>query len=109
MSAFRPRRSLKLYQAIAELETGRDWQRHDYTPDFIVRLKDEQKTHLILETKGWDPLAEVKIAAANRWVAAVNADGSFGVWRYEIARKVDEVKAILDATAKARSLIGVGV
>lgn len=74
-------------------------QRHDYTPDFIVRLKDEQRTHLILETKGWDPLAEVKIAAANRWVAAVNADGSFGVWRYEIARKVDEVRAILDAAS----------
>lgn len=40
--------------------------------------------------------AEVKSAAANRWVAAVNADGQFGVWRYAIARKVADVNTILD-------------
>jgi type III restriction enzyme len=73
-------------------------QRHDYLPDFIVRLNDADGTHLILETKGYDPLAEVKIAAARRWVAAVNADGSFGKWRYEIARGIEEVNAILDAS-----------
>jgi hypothetical protein len=34
--------------------------------------------HVILETKGFDPLEEVKRAAAERWVAAVNADGNCG-------------------------------
>ena len=51
-------------------------QAHDYVPDFIVRLKTTPPIHLILETKGFDPLEEVKRAAAERWVAAVNADGT---------------------------------
>lgn len=59
-----------------------DGQRHDYIPDFIVRLA--RGVHLILETKGHDRLEDVKRAAAERWVDAVNADGSFGEWRYAI-------------------------
>jgi type III restriction enzyme len=65
-------------------------QPHDYVPDFLIRLKCEQPTHLILETKGYDPLAEIKAAAANRWVAAVNADGRFGRWAYEMVRTPTE-------------------
>ena len=71
-------------------------QAHDYVPDFIVRLRTEPPTHLVLETKGFDDLADVKSAAAQRWVAAVNGDGRMGVWRYEIARKVDDVRRVLD-------------
>ena len=65
--------------AIPYLHNG---QMHDYVPDFIVRLKTEPASHLILETKGYDPLEEVKAAAAERWVAAVNADGTYGPWAY---------------------------
>ena len=68
-------------------------QPHDYIPDFIVRLQGGG--HLVLETKGFDDLAEVKAAAAERWVAAVNADGQFGQWRYAMARKVHEVRRVL--------------
>ena len=71
-------------------------QAHDYIPDFIVRLKADPHAHLIVETKGFDDLAEVKTAAAQRWVAAVNADGRMGTWHYSIARKVDEVRRALD-------------
>lgn len=71
-------------------------QAHDYVPDFIIRLKTEPRTHLVLETKGFDDLADVKSAAAQRWVAAVNADSRMGLWRYEIARKVDHVRRVLD-------------
>ena len=53
-------------------------QMHDYVPDFLVRLKDLPNTTIILETKGFDPLAEVKASAAARWVSAVNAEGSYG-------------------------------
>jgi type III restriction enzyme len=74
-------------------------QTHDYLPDFVVRLKAVGH-HLILETKGFDELAEVKAGAAERWVAAVNADGQFGVWRYAMARSVAKVRAILDAIAQ---------
>lgn len=59
---------------------------HEYQPDFIARLNSDQPTHLILETKGGrDQLWEVKAAAAQRWVAAVNADESFGRWEYRVA------------------------
>jgi type III restriction enzyme len=65
-------------------------------PDFIVRLKTSPVVHLILETKGFDDLAEVKAGAARRWVAAVNADGQFGRWQYEMARAMPRVRALLD-------------
>jgi len=67
-------------------------QSHDYIPDFIIKLsKDSEKEHhLILETKGFDPLEDVKKAAAERWVKAVNEDGQFGAWHYAIARKPQE-------------------
>jgi len=75
-------------------------QAHDYVPDFIVRLKAEPPVYVILETKGFDPLEEVKTAAAKRWVAAVNADGSYGRWRYEIAKRVADIPALLTADAR---------
>lgn len=80
--------------AVPYLHNG---QPHDYVPDFIVRLKGTPARHLIIETKGFDELAEVKSAAAHRWVTAVNADGSFGVWDYAMARSIAAVRDILDA------------
>jgi len=74
-------------------------QMHDYIPDFIVRLKAEKPHHVIVETKGYDPLEEVKKAAAERWVKAVTADGRYGRWSYAIAKKPEEVSAILDRFA----------
>jgi type III restriction enzyme len=69
-------------------------QAHDYVPDFLIKLIDGR--HLILETKGYDPLEEVKVAAARRWVDAVNADGSFGRWSYAIARNPNDVPSLID-------------
>ena len=43
--------------AIPYLHNGQD---HDYYPDFIIRLKCDPPLHLVLETKGYDPLEEVK-------------------------------------------------
>ena len=74
-------------------------QPHDYVPDFLVRLSGASSVHLILETKGFDELAEVKAVAAQRWVAAVNADGQFGTWSYAMARSVPQVRTILDEVA----------
>jgi type III restriction enzyme len=48
-----------------------------------------------LETKGYDELDEVKRAAAERWVAAVNADGTHGRWYYGVAKRVAEVDGII--------------
>jgi type III restriction enzyme len=77
-------------------------QPHDYVPDFIVRLAGAPNEHLILETKGFDDLAEVKADAAKRWVAAVNADGQHGRWRYVMARSVEAVRTTLDGLVGAR-------
>ena len=80
--------------AIPYLHNG---QPHDYQPDFLVRVKADSPLTLILETKGYDPLAEVKTAAAERWVAAVNADGRNGRWAYAVARDPSAVAGLVDA------------
>jgi len=41
----------------------------------------------------------VKRAAAERWVAAVNAEGSYGRWAYRIAKKTTEVSGIITAAS----------
>jgi hypothetical protein len=64
-----------------------------------IRVIDQEvscKT-LILETTGYDELADVKAAAAERWVAAVNADGQHGTWRYVMARSVQAVREAITA------------
>jgi len=72
-------------------------QPHDYLPDFIVRL--DNGVTLILETKGYDELEEVKAAAARRWVDAVNAEGSFGEWRYAVLHDMGAIPDVLDAAS----------
>ena len=57
---------------------------HDYAPDFVIRLHSDDERYMILETKGYDPLKEVKKAAAERWVNAVNAEGKFAAWVFEM-------------------------
>ena len=80
--------------AIPYLHNG---QTHDYEPDFIVRLKSDPPLNVIVETKGYDPLKDVKRQAAERWVSAVNAEGRFGSWRYELIEKISDVSAKLAA------------
>jgi type III restriction enzyme len=54
----------------------------------------------VLETKGFDPLEAVKVAAARRWVAAVNADGRYSSWAYAIAKRVADVEAAVAQAAR---------
>lgn len=81
-------------------------QHHDYIPDFVIRLQGPSPRYLILETKGYDLLEDVKAQAAIRWVNAVNADGSFGNWAYEIVHKPEEVPARLDGVTQAPQAAG---
>jgi len=77
-----------------------DGQMHDFIPDFIVRLRTGEGTmNLILETKGYDPLDEVKEAAARRWVNAVNADGRWGRWDFAMARQMTDVGYLIGEAA----------
>jgi type III restriction enzyme len=74
-------------------------QPHDFEPDFIIRLAGGGDRFLILEMKGYDPLAEVKKQAATRWINAVNAQGRHGTWQFTIARRVGEVQDAITAAA----------
>lgn len=78
-------------------------QNHDYMPDFVLRLKsaDEETNYLILETKGFDPLAEVKRAAAVRWAKAVDTDGRYGHWKYAMAKNPNEVGPAIEAASRS--------
>ena len=82
--------------AIPYLHNG---QYHEYMPDFLVRLQAEGSEigTLILETKGYDKLAEVKRAAALRWVAAVNADGQYGRWAYRMINEPGETSIAISS------------
>ena len=40
--------------------------------------------------------------AAERWVAAVNAEGSQGRWAYRIARRPTEVSEVITTIAQSR-------
>ena len=74
-------------------------QTHDYEPDFIIRLAAASERFLILETKGYDRLAEIKEQAATRWVAAVNAEGRHGHWQFAMLRRVGAVGEAIAAAA----------
>jgi type III restriction enzyme len=54
---------------------------------------------LIAETKGYDPLEDVKKAAAQRWCAAVNAEGGRGLWNYAIVKRPADVAPLLTGAA----------
>lgn len=74
-----------------------------YVPDFVIRLTNG--VHLILKTKGHDPLEDVKAQAARRWVDAVNADGAFGERRYEIVHEMASVGALIDGEATSTTAV----
>lgn len=77
-------------------------QMHDYIPDFLIRLKCETEVTLILETKlFYDDLKEIKRAAAERWVEAVNADHSHGRWCYRMVGEATEINDAIEAVVRA--------
>ena len=65
-----------------------------YFPDFLVELTDGRR--LLIEIKGQAGDADLKKAAAERWCGAVNNDGRFGRWRYELCFGAHELRAVLD-------------
>jgi len=57
--------------------------RRRYVPDFMVKLSNG--TLLVLEIKGSDgPQNQAKRTALDEWVRAVNADGGFGRWTWDV-------------------------
>ena len=55
-----------------------------YYPDFIIRLANGE--YMILETKGKDkPRDKTKRDYLNQWVQAVNEQGGFGTWHWDVS------------------------
>lgn len=73
---------------------------HEFIPDFVIRFKDRENFHLILETKGYDKLRDIKESAAKRWCAAVNHHGGFGTWEFKM---VDGPAGVLPALKSSMS------
>lgn len=69
-------------------------------PDKDTTLKER---YLILETKGYDPMKEIKRTAALRWCTAVNNQGGYGRWAYRLATSPEQVRPILDAFGADRA------
>jgi type III restriction enzyme len=75
---------------------------HKYYPDFIIRLTN--KTFLILEVKGMDDQQnKTKRDYLNEWVNAVNEDGRFGTWSWDVSFRTSDVKDIIRKHARAET------
>jgi type III restriction enzyme len=75
-------------------------EQHEYVPDFVVRLNTADEAYLLLETKGYDPLKEIKSSAAERWCSAVTAHGGFGTWTYCAVDRPEKVSGVLSIFAQ---------
>jgi type III restriction enzyme len=73
---------------------------HKYRPDFIIKLING--THLVLETKGQDTQKDrTKREFLSEWVAAVNAHGGFGVWKWAVSTHPKDVAQLITVARKA--------
>ncbi|GAM10437.1 hypothetical protein OR1_02726 [Geobacter sp. OR-1] len=77
--------------------------RHNYEPDFVVKLKNGKL--VLLEIKGMggkiynQDLVPAKNAAARKWVAAVNNNARYGEWVFEICEELSGLRQMLELHA----------
>ena len=63
-----------------------------YYPDFIIRLTNGE--HMILETKGRDTQQNrTKREYLNEWIKAVNEQGGFGTWHWDVSFEPSDLKS----------------
>ncbi len=68
---------------------------HDYYPDFLIRLQNS--VNLVLEVKGKDDdQNKQKRRSLDDWVAAVNDNGNYGTWVWDVAFHPSDVRTIID-------------
>lgn len=64
---------------------------HKYYPDFLIKLKNGKT--LVLEVKGKDDQQnKTKRQYLNEWVEAVNTDGRFGTWSWDVSFRTSDIK-----------------
>jgi len=72
-----------------------------YRPDFIIRLKTGE--HLIIETKGRDTQKDkVKREYLREWVTAVNNDGRFGRWLFDVSYSPADLPDKIQVAVKSK-------
>jgi type III restriction enzyme len=61
-----------------------------YRPDFLIRLTNGKQ--LVLEVKGQDvPEAKAKHNALGEWIDAINGNGGFGKWSWDVSFNLSDV------------------
>lgn len=80
-------------------------QIRDYYPDFLVKLGDSARNNiLVLEIKGQKTKQnDAKQEFMREWVEAVNTDGRFGKWAFDIAYAPDDVNVIIKQHSPTQS------
>ena len=64
---------------------------HKYFPDFLIRLSNGKM--LVLEVKGLDNQQhKTKRQYLDEWVNAINSDGRFGRWAWDVSFRTSDVK-----------------
>ena len=72
---------------------------HDYWPDFLIRL--DNGVTMVLEIKGVDDEQNrAKRAYLEEWVDAVNENGGYGAWTWDVVFYPSEVRKIISKHAK---------
>lgn len=72
---------------------------HEYRPDYLICLRKQGgkgQTMLVLEVKGQRTAqSDAKHSALMEWVDAVNDDGRFGRWAWDVAYHPDRIRDLL--------------
>ena len=64
---------------------------HKFYPDFLIKLKNGKT--LILEVKGKDDQQNrTKREYLKEWIEAVNTDGRFGKWSWDVSFRTSDIK-----------------
>jgi type III restriction enzyme len=64
---------------------------HKYYPDFLIKLKNGKM--LVLEVKGRDDQQnKIKRQYLAEWIEAINTDGRFGVWEWDVSFRTSDIK-----------------
>lgn len=72
---------------------------HKFYPDFLIKLSNGKM--LILEVKGKDDQQnKTKREYLDEWVKAVNSDGRFGKWCWDVSFRTSDIKDILEKHSK---------
>ena len=70
-----------------------------YWPDFILKLSNGN--YLVLEVKGQDSQEnKTKRKFLDEWTKAVNEDGIFGIWKWDVSFNPADLKGIIEKHSK---------